>query len=205
MGDVAASGGYYVSCPADVVLAQPGTITGSIGVLAGKLVTTDLLERVGIGTGTVQRGGSPLMYSARRPFTDAERERLVAAVDAIYADFVSKVAAGRSRPRDEIEAVARGRVWTGRDALAVGLVDRLGGLRDAVGIARSRAGLPDDAPVVRALRVSPLARLGTAANSEDPRAVAGPIGGSWTSLADAAAALGLSPDLSLLMPPIRFR
>ena len=194
MGEVAASGGYYVSCPADVILAEPATITGSIGVLSGKLVTAGLLERIGLTTSTVERGGSPLMYSPRRPFTDAERERLAAAVDAIYDDFVGKVAAGRRRPRAEIEPLARGRVWTGRDALGIGLVDELGGLRDAVRIARARAGLPDDAPVVRALRVSPLARLGTATNSEDPRALAG----SWP-------ALGLTTDVALRMPPVRLR
>lgn len=205
MGDVAASGGYYVSCPADVILAQAATITGSIGVLSGKLATTGLLERLGLTTGTVERGGFPLMYSARRPFTDAERERLAAAVDAIYEDFVGKVAAGRRRPVTEIEPIARGRVWTGRDALGVGLVDELGGLRDAVRIARARAGLPVDAPVVRALRIPPLARLGTATNSEDPRALAGPLGGNWPALADIAAVLGLAADVSLLMPPVRLR
>ena len=90
-------------------------------------------------------------------------------------------------------------MWTGRDAVRAGLVDELGGLRDAVRIARARAGLTDDAPVVRPLRVPPLARLGSAKNSEDPRARAG----GWPSLADAAGALGLPADAWLRMPPIR--
>jgi protease IV len=209
MGEVAASGGYYVACPADVILAQPATLTGSIGVLAGKLAATGLLDRLGVSTGTVELGGSPLMYSSRRPFTDAERERLAAVVDAIYDDFVGKVALGRRRTRDEIATIARGRVWTGRDALEVGLVDQLGGLRDAVRIARARAGLPDDAPVRRALRVPFLARLGTATNSEDPRARIGPVGGRWPTLdgaaTEAAAALGVAAEFSLLMPPVRLR
>lgn len=198
MGEVAASGGYYVSCPADVIVALPATLTGSIGVLSGKLSTTELQERIGLGTGTVERGGAPLMYSSRRPFTAAERERLAVAVDAVYADFVGKVAVGRKRDRSEIEPIARGRVWTGKDALDVGLVDELGGLRDAVRIARSRAGLPDDAPVVRALRVPALARLGTATNSEDPRARVG--------LPELKDSLGLPLDhVTLLMPPLRLR
>ena len=89
------------------------------------------------------------MFSTRRGFDDAERERLAAAIDAIYDDFVAKVAQGRGRPVADIEAVARGRVWTGTDAVDAGLVDRLGGLRDAVQVARAQAGLPDNAPVSR--------------------------------------------------------
>ncbi len=206
MGDVAGSGGYYVSCPADVIVASAATITGSIGVVAGKFSTDALLDRIGLGTGTVEEGGASLMFSSRRPFTEAERDRLAAMVDAIYDDFVGKVAAGRGLARSEVEPIARGRVWTGRDAHANGLVDELGGLRDAVRIARTRAGLPDDAPVVRAGHVSPLARLGTASNSEDPRAVRAPLGGrGWPQLADLMAPFGLTGDVALLMPPLRIR
>ncbi len=199
MGEAAASGGYYIACPADVIVALPATLTGSIGVFGGKLVLEGLLEKLGVHTGTVQQGANALMYSPRRPFSDAERERFAATIDAIYADFVAKVATGRSRSISQIEEVARGRVWTGRDAVRAGLVDELGGLRDAVRIASARAGLTDDAPVVRPLRVPPLARLGSPKNSEDPRARAG----GWPSLADAAGALGLPADAWLRMPPIR--
>ena len=202
MGDAAASGGYYIACPADVIVALPATLTGSIGVFGGKFVVRDLLERVGLTTGTVEHGAHALMYSARRGFSDAERERLAATIDAIYDDFVAKVAAGRQRPVAEIEEVARGRVWTGRDAREVGLVDELGGLRDAVRIARTRSGLPDDAPVVRALHVPPLARLTRPKNSEDPRAL---TGASVPGLADLVVALGLSPDSALSMPSIQLR
>ena len=174
MGEAAASGGYYIACPADVIVALPATLTGSIGVFGGKLVLEGLLERLGVHTGTVQQGAHALMYSPRRPFSDAERERFAATIDAIYDDFVAKVATGRSRSISQIEEVARGRVWTGRDAVRAGLVDELGGLRDAVRIARARAGLADDAPVVRPLRVPPLARLGSA---EEQRGPAGP--GRW--------------------------
>jgi len=197
MGAAAASGGYYIACPADVIVALPATITGSIGVFGGKFVVRDLLERVGLTTGSVQRGDRALMFSARRRFSADEQERLAATIDAIYDDFVAKVAAGRGRPVEEIEAVARGRVWTGRDALANGLVDELGDLRDAVRIARDRGGLPTDAPVVPARHVSPLTRLSRPKNSEDPRVTAGPL---RPGLVDLSAALGLPVGTELRMP-----
>jgi protease-4 len=201
MSDVAASGGYYVACSAEVILALPATLTGSIGVLGGKFVVRDLLERLGLTTGTVQQGERALMYSSRRRFGEEERARLAATIDAVYADFVGKVARGRGRTEAEIEAVARGRVWTGRDALGVGLVDQLGGLREAVAVARTRGGLPDDAPVVPALRVPPLARLGRARNSEDPRAQVSPI---WPGVPDLAA-LGDLDGVALRMDAFRMR
>jgi protease IV len=202
MGDVAASGGYYIACPADVIVALPATLTGSIGVSGGKLVVDGLLERVGVTTGSVQRGARALMYSPRRGFSEDERARFAVTIDAIYNDFVGKVAAGRNRPVAEIEAVARGRVWTGRDAAEAGLVDELGGLRDAVRIARERADLPEDAPVLGAIRIPPLARLSRPKNSEDPRTGIGTV---WPGLRDVAAALGLSADATLRMPDISLR
>lgn len=202
MGEVAASGGYYIACPADVIVALPSTITGSIGVFGGKFVLRDLLERLGLTTGTVERGERSRMYSARRGFSAAERERLAAALDQIYDDFVAKVAQGRGRTVAEVESVARGRVWTGRDARRIGLVDELGGLREAVRIARSRAGLPDDAPVRPALHVPPLARLGRPRNSEDPRAL---LAGSWPEAGDLLARLGLPPGQELRLPDLRLR
>ena len=307
MGEVAASGGYYVACPADVIVALPATLTGSIGVFGGKVVvqgllerlgvttgtvsrgeralmfsarrgfddgrartawrppstrstttswgrsrrdaasrsprsrpsraagygraatrsapawwtgwagsatpcrsrargracrTQGLLERLGVTTGTVSRGDRALMFSSRRGFDDVERERLAASLDAVYDDFVAKVAQGRGLSVPEVEAVARGRVWTGRDAVDAGLVDRLGGLREALQLARSRAGLPDDAPVRPALRVSPLARLRRPTSSQDPRAG---VSGRVPGLADVAAALGLPVGTALRMPTIRIR
>ena len=209
MGDVAASGGYYIACPAEVIVALPSTLTGSIGVLGGKLVVDHLLDRLGLNTGTVQQGARALMYSGRRGFDEDERARFGVMIDSIYTDFVAKVAAGRKRSESEIEAVARGRVWTGRDATEAGLVDELGSLRDAVRIARERANLPEDAPVLGAIRVPPLARLGRAKNSEDPRTWVGtalPRGatasGRIRDLADVAAALGLPIDATLRMPDI---
>jgi protease IV len=202
MGDVAASGGYYIASPAEVIVALPATLTGSIGAVGGKLVVDGLLERLGVTTGSVQRGARALMYSPRRGFSEDERARFAATMDAIYDDFVGKVAAGRKRPVAEIEAVARGRVWTGRDALEAGLVDELGALRDAVRIARQRADLPEDAPVLGAIHIPPLARLSRPKNSEDPRTW---IGTAWPGLRDVAAALGLSADATLRMPDISLR
>jgi protease IV len=202
MGEAAASGGYFISCPADVIVALPSTLTGSIGVFGGKMVVRELFDRLGLTTGTVSYGARSQMFSARRGFSDDERERLAATIDAIYEDFVAKVSQGRGLPVAEIESIARGRVWTGSDAIGIGLVDELGGLRDAVRIARSRAGLPGDAPVRRPLHVAPLARLGRARNTEDPRAV---IRATVPGLSDAAALLGLPAVAVLRMPSITVR
>ncbi len=200
MGGVAASGGYYVACSADVIVALPATLTGSIGVFSGKLVASEALDKIGVSTDTVQRGAHALMYSGRRGFSDSERERLAVTVDAIYDDFVGKVAAGRGRPFDEIEPLARGRVWTGRDAYDRGLVDELGGLRDALRIARERGELPDDAPVVLAGQLPAVARLGRPKNSEDPRAAAAGI-----HLPDLSTLTADLTAAALRMPPFRLR
>jgi protease-4 len=202
MGEVAASGGYYIACPADVIVALPSTLTGSIGVLGGKLVVRELFDRLGLTTGTVSHGARSLMFSARRGFSEGERDRLAAGIDAIYNDFVAKVAQGRRRSVADIESIARGRVWTGGDALGLGLIDELGGLRDAVRIARSRAHLPADAPVRHALHVAPLARLARAKNTDDPRAV---VSATLRGLSDIPAALALPTTPILRMPSITVR
>jgi len=199
MGRAAASGGYYIACPADVIVALPATLTGSIGVFGGKMVVRELMDRVGLTTGTVSHGARSLMFSSRRGFTDDERERLSATIDAIYTDFVAKVAHGRSRAVSDIEGIARGRVWTGRDALDIGLVDEIGGLRDALRIARLRAGLPFDAPVRRPGHVPAMARLGRAKSTEDPRAS---LGAALPGVSDLSRALGLPASSVLQMPSI---
>jgi len=201
MAEVAASGGYYIACPADVIMALPATITGSIGVIGGKFVVRELLDRLGLTTGTVEQGARPLMFSGRRGFDDEERARLAALIDTVYADFVAKVAAGRQRDVEQIEAVARGRVWSGRDAVEHGLVDQLGGLREALAVARSRGGLPDDAPVLPAVHLSPLSRLGRPKNSDDPRALLS----TWPELPSITAALQALDGIALRMPPITLR
>lgn len=204
MGTLAGSGGYYVSCAADVIVAQPATITGSIGVLGGKVVVADLLERVGLGSGAVSHGGRARMYSLRERFSADELTRLDAMLDRVYEQFVGKVAEGRAMTYDAVHEVARGRIWSGADAAGNGLVDRLGGLRDAAAIARERGGLPADAPVRAAARVALLARLGRPSNSEDPRASVATVS-AWGDLTRLAAALGLAHSGPLAMPSVALR
>jgi protease-4 len=204
MGSLAGSGGYYVACPADVIVAQSATITGSIGVLGGKVVISDLLERVGLTTGAVARGEHARMFSVRERFTNTEQERLAAMLDRIYVDFVQKVADGRKMTYDAVHKIARGRIWSGADAAGNGLVDTLGGLRDAADVARQRAGLRADAPVRPAIHVPPLARLGRPKSSEDPRAQAY-TGTDWGDLLALATALGLPATGPLRMPEVRLR
>jgi protease-4 len=204
MGRVAGSGGYYVACPADVIVAQPATITGSIGVLGGKVVVADLLERrLGLTTGAVEHGGSARMFSLRRRFSADERERLGAMLDRVYGEFVRKVADGRGMSYEQVHAVARGRIWSGADAQANGLVDTLGGLRDAADIARQRGGLRPGAPVRPAVHLPPLERLRRPRSSDDPRAAAAVS--AWGDLASLAAALGLPAGGPLRMPSITLR
>ncbi|HUG85856.1 MAG TPA: signal peptide peptidase SppA, partial [Euzebya sp.] len=141
MGTVAASGGYYIAMGADEVLANPGTITGSIGVVAGKQVITGALERIGVTRESASTSRFAEMFSSQRPFTDEEWQRLDAWLDRVYDDFTAKAAGDRGMGVEDLRAVARGRVWTGADAEANGLVDRLGGLDDAIDVACQRAGL----------------------------------------------------------------
>jgi protease-4 len=207
MGAVAGSGGYYVSCSADAIVAEPGTITGSIGVLGGKFVTSGLTDRLGLAYGAVQHGAHARMYSTKRGFDDAEKERMDAWLDHVYADFTGKVAQGRGMTQEEVHEVARGRVWTGADAATRGLVDHLGGMRTALRIAREKAGLPDDAPVRPAVSVPPLARLKPPRSTDDPRAAAsvGVWADGWGSFAGLAAAAGLPAGGPLTMPAVILR
>jgi protease IV len=147
MGDAAGSGGYYVAAPADKIVAQPATLTGSIGVLAGKLVVTHLLNKIGVTTDSAERGANSGMFSTFRDFSPAERQRLDAFLDLTYRGFKQHVAAGRHLSEDAVEAVAKGRVWSGEEAKAKGLVDALGGYAVALQLAREAAGLAADAPV----------------------------------------------------------
>jgi protease-4 len=142
MGNVAGSGGYYVSCGANRIVAQPTTITGSIGVLAGKITAAGLWERVGLHREIVARDETATMESAFVPFSEDQLGRLRTVIHTIYRRFVGKVAEGRRRPPEEIEAVARGRVWTGRQALERGLVDELGDFSLAVRRAAELVGIP---------------------------------------------------------------
>ncbi|HEX4635982.1 MAG TPA: signal peptide peptidase SppA [Rhizomicrobium sp.] len=145
MGSVAASGGYYISMSANKIVAEPGTITGSIGVLTGKVSFGKSLELVGAKAETVAIGKNTLMDSPLVPFTADQWANLNRQADIIYDDFTEKVAAGRKLPVTKVREVARGRVWSGADANARGLVDRLGGFWMAAQTAAGLASIPDSA------------------------------------------------------------
>ncbi|OBA90353.1 signal peptide peptidase SppA [Mycolicibacterium elephantis] len=147
MGAVAASGGYYVSMGADAIVANPGTITGSIGVMTGKLVARELKDRLGLSSDSVRTNRNADAWSINQPFTEEQHEHVVAETDLVYTDFVERVAQGRNMSVEDVDAVAQGRIWTGADALERGLVDELGGLRTAITRAKVLAGLDPDAEV----------------------------------------------------------
>ncbi|HEV2099443.1 MAG TPA: signal peptide peptidase SppA [Stellaceae bacterium] len=147
MGDVAGSGGYYVAAPADKIVAEPATLTGSIGVLAGKLVIADLLKKIGISTDSAQIGANAAMFSATSDFSPLAQSRLQAFLDATYQGFKDHVAIGRHMTPDAVEAVAKGRVWSGEEAKARGLVDALGGYDTALRLAREAAHMGADEPI----------------------------------------------------------
>jgi protease-4 len=199
MGNVAASGGYFVAAPADAIVAQPGTLTGSIGVLVGKPVVGELLDRLGIGLGSVEQGAHARMYAPTRDFTAEEWTRVNIFLDRVYDDFVGKVAEGRGLSRERVDELARGRVWTGADAHERGLVDELGGLGLAMDIARKRSGLPAGAPVRVYPHVSPLDRLRAAESSEDRIAARARLD-AWGPMSGLAVRLGLPAGGPLMLP-----
>lgn len=141
MGDYAASGGYYIAMAGDHIVAEPGTITGSIGVFAGKFSLRGLYDKLGISKESVTRGRRAGLFSDYRPWTPDEREQVHGLMASFYQDFITRVAQHRNKTVDEVHAIAQGRVWTGREALRVGLVDELGGLDRALAVAKQRAGL----------------------------------------------------------------
>lgn len=148
MGTVAASGGYYAAAPGKLIFANPFTTTGSIGIFYGKADIAQLLTKVGVNVETVRTAPHADAESIYRPFTAEERRLLGDKVKQFYDVFIDRVARGRHMSPAQVDAVARGRVWMGRQALANKLVDRLGGLRDALAEARTQTGLDDDCPIV---------------------------------------------------------
>ncbi len=144
MGDVAASGGYFIAMAADAIVAQPGTITGSIGVYGGKLFSRGLWGKVGISWDDVATGDNAHIWSSNHDFDPGEWQRIDDSLDRIYDDFTGKVADGRSMTQAAVHEIARGRVWTGEDALERGLVDELGGYRVAMRRVREAIGVDED-------------------------------------------------------------
>jgi protease-4 len=146
MGDVAGSGGYYIAAPADKIVAEPATLTGSIGILAGKLTVGELLHKLGITSDSAQLGANAAMFSMFEDFSPAGRQRLDAFLDTVYGGFKEHVAAGRHLSTEQVEAAAKGRVWSGEEAKEKGLVDELGGYDVALRLAKEAAKIPADKP-----------------------------------------------------------
>lgn len=155
LSDTAASGGYYIAVAADRIVAAPGTLTGSIGVVGGKIAVGGALERFGVHTDVVSKGRNAGWLSMQTPFTAAEREAFLGTMKDVYRLFTSKVAAGRKLDVAKIAALAEGRVFTGRMAKEVGLVDRLGTLDDAIDEAKKLAGIDEDEQIERILLPEP--------------------------------------------------
>jgi protease-4 len=150
MSDLAASGGYYIAMPADAIVAQPSTLTGSIGIFGGKFVTDGLYEKLGANVEATSKGRRAEMQSPIRPYTEEELTKVKEQLQAFYDRFVEKAAQSRGRTATDIDRLAQGRVWTGQQALERGLVDELGGLTRAIAVAKERAKIPagDDVEVV---------------------------------------------------------
>jgi len=147
MGPVAGSGGYWVSTPGRYIMAQPGTITGSIGVLMGKIVLGEMLDKLFFGRETISRGKHVLIDDGEEPFSEEERAMVWENINRTYDQFLDIVSKSRKKSREDVDAIGKGRVWTGQQALENGLVDELGGLDRALAKARALAELHERAPV----------------------------------------------------------
>jgi protease IV len=211
MGDVAGSGGYYIAAPADKIVAEPATLTGSIGVVAGKPVVSGLMQKLGASSDALQTGANAGMFSIFQDFSPSEHDRLNAVIDDIYNGFKQRVAEGRKLDDAAVEAVAKGRVWSGSDALKNKLVDTLGGFRTALDIAKQSAGIAANQDVT--LKLYPPAKTGIDAivsrftgNNDDDAETVLPL--RWLALARVAmqrAELALAPPGALTMPPLETR
>ncbi|MBM3470032.1 MAG: signal peptide peptidase SppA [Armatimonadetes bacterium] len=199
MGNVAGSGGYYVSCGASRIVAQPATVTGSIGVINGKLTVRGLFGRLGLNREVVARGEAATMPSGFEPFTPTQLDRIRHEIQAVYRRFVGKAARGRAKTEAEIEAIARGRVWTGRQAVEHGLVDEIGDFPLAVRRARELAGIPDAVGSIT-VTIRPPHAAAVPAASNGPAASTG-----FAAVAEAVEAFriaaGLAEEGALLLMP----
>lgn len=148
MGSVTASGGYYIAAPAKRLFANPGTITGSIGVIMSFPNYEGLMKKVGVSSVVVKSGRFKDIGSPTRPFSDAERKLMQSLIDDVHSQFVEAVSLGREMPAEKVMKIADGRIFSGRQALAVGLVDELGGFRDAVDYTSRLVGLGDDPDLI---------------------------------------------------------
>ena len=170
MGDTAASGGYYIAMGADRIFAEPGTLTGSIGVVGGKIALEKFYAKIGITSSVVQKGKNAGVLSTTKPWTDTERDAMQKMMNDIYAQFTKKAAAGRKMDYDKLEKMARGRVYTGNQALALGLVDELGTLDDAIIHAKKAAGIDPETKLERLNLPKPTSPIEALFGPTDPTA-----------------------------------
>jgi protease-4 len=147
MSDLAASGGYYIAMPAQAIVAQPATLTGSIGIFAGKIVTGGTFEKLGVTEQTIKDGANADIFSPFAPFSPDQHDKLQSIIESFYRGFIERAAQSRHMTPEQIDAIGRGRVWTGAQARERGLVDALGGLDTAVALAKEKAGIPADEDV----------------------------------------------------------
>ena len=155
MSDVAASGGYYSACNANKIIAEPSTITGSIGVVGGKPVVKGFYDWIGVTKEYVMRGTNAGIFRESEKFTDSERAKVQEFLKGTYDDFTSKVAKGRSKDQAYIDSIGQGRVWTGKQGKDTGLVDEYGGLDRAIEVAKQLAKIPANKGVQRIARPVP--------------------------------------------------
>ena len=208
MGQYGASGGYFVAMAADKIVAQPGTMTGSIGVFGGKLATRDLWTKFGVSWNRVSAGAHAGMWSQVFPFSPTAAARHRAVIDFVYDDFTRKVAEDRKLSEDQVDNVARGRVWSGSDAQRVGLVDALGGYAAAAELVREALLLEANERlnfIILPKPLSPLERLTNALSEGIPftQALTALALGSQTELLNGVLR-HIKPvigDISVLFPP----
>lgn len=194
MSDEAASGGYYIAAKANKIVAEPATLTGSIGIFGGKLVTRRLEEEtLGITHESLKRGANADIFSTSQMWTEPQQARMQQLMDRSYQAFIGHVAAGRRMSRREVEGVASGRVWTGAAARKVGLVDELGGLDRAIEVARDEAGIPSEENVAVSFYPAPPSWLDLFVERREPRLP--------TALADVVKTLEMTPPRLLQLPP----
>lgn len=197
MGNAAASGGYWIAMDATSIVAQPATLTGSIGVIAGKPVLRSLWEQLDVRWAQLPAAANAAMWSVNTPYSAQGRARLNDLVDALYASFKAGVAGGRSLPAERVDEIAQGKVWTGAEARELGLVDMLGGLAEAQDAVRAALGLAPGAPL--AVRPYPPPRTPFARVLELLRVELAPL-----ETLRALVAMVLAPDLAR-MPALQIR
>ncbi|MBF0267274.1 MAG: signal peptide peptidase SppA [Alphaproteobacteria bacterium] len=209
IGGMAASGGYFIAMGADRIVAAPGAITGSIGVFAGKMVMTDFLAKLGLSFDEVDVGANAGLLSMNRSFTPAQQAKMTAMLDRIYDDFTTKAGQGRKMDQQAMDKVARGRIFTGEQALKAGLIDELGGFQEALSAAKRAAKLPDDAKVQLVYLpkpLSPLEKLASLLDSGELPLGLQSLARLANSLQTMSAKLGFADSAGVAsMPPVKIR